>query len=516
MTHSTQSRSAHAGAFVRRHFVLILACVTLVPAAAWHVAQLIAIMASRIDLPMDIEWMEGGALYHAYRMLHGETVYGDPRLGFVPFAYPPLHAALLALLGRIVSLDFSSGRALSIFFFAGMLAVCTWEVLSHAPRRGTALLGVVALLGYVGASVPLVLSWYDLVRNDCPALAFPMLAAACVSGRLSLGRIVACAVLLSLAFYTKQTAIFFMGFVGAAVFLRSQRLGLLLGCVTGLLCAATLVGLQWMSDGWYLRWISVLNTHPVSAWRLWVGLRMVLEFAPFLPGVAVLAGWLRWRGRLSTRSLVWLAIFAAALPASLIPFAKLGGFNNNLIPLVVVGGLTSTLVVLDGFDALAAHARRTAAPRLERAVAAGLVLGGAMFFFVNRYDARAFMPSPALRAKVAELNELVASLEGSVVMPSHPFIPVRNGKTNEQMHVMAWWDASNSPLGPQLDLEGFFARSRPDWLLAAPVELAFPPLAAQIDRRFRFERRLPAPAQTLVGAAPTGPELLFRKRPRSG
>ncbi len=502
------------GSFLRRHLALLLGSLCLVPAALWQLVLLAKIMASRIDYPMDLEWMEGGALYHAYRLLQGQSLYPDPAGGFVPFPYPPLHPLVLALAGRLGSLDYAAGRAVSILFFVLILAVCAGEVLRDSRQRGAALLGAAALMGYVAASVPVMLSWYDLVRNDGMALALPMLAAACVSGRLSPGRIVACALLLSLAFFTKQTAIFFMAFLGLAVCLRSPRLGGLLAGVTCLLCGLLLGALQWTSDGWYYRWISVLNTHPLSFERLWLGTRLVLAFAPFLPGIALLAVWLRRRGVLTPRSLVWLAMLAAAIPASLLPFAKIGGFNNNLMPLVVIGGLAATRVVIDGFDALVAHTRRTASPRLERALAVAAVLGGVAFFFVNRYDAQVFMPTPELRARAVALNQLVAGLEGAVLMPSHPFIPIRNGKTNDQMHVMSWWDASQSPLASRLDSDAFLARSDPDWLLAAPIDLSLPAFAAAFERRFVLERRLPAPPQTLVGASPTGPEFLFRRLPR--
>jgi hypothetical protein len=498
--------------FVRRHLALLLALVALVPGALWQLALAARIVASRLSYPMDLEWMEGGALYQAHRLLHGEALYGDPAAGFVPFPYPPLHAVVLALAGRLFTLDFATGRAVSILCFGLVLGVCAWEVLRHARRRSVALLGATALLGYVAATLPVVSSWYDLVRNDSLALALPLLAAACVSERLSATRVVACAVLLSLGFFTKQTALFFVGFLVLAVFPRSPRLGLVLIAVTGGLCGAAFLALQWATDGWFLSWINVQNTHPVDAWRLWQGTRLVLAFAPFLPVVLLLAAWLRREGRLSIRSRVWLAMLAGAVPASLVPYWKVGGFDNNLIPLLVVGGLVSALVVIDGFEALVAQPRRAAAPWREPAVATALAFFGALFFLAHRYDPRVFVPSPALRARAEALNALVAGLEGRVVMPSHPFLPIRNGKANEQMHVMSWWDAYHSPLAPRLDLDAFFARSAADWLLAAPVDLQLTPLAEQVERRFRLERRLSDPARTLVGAAPTGPELLFRSR----
>src|SRR6185369_15339257 len=67
-----------------------LPLVALVP-VLWHLAVLAQIFALRLTYPMDAEWMEGGELYHAWRWLHGQSIYGPPSQGFIPYGYPPFH-----------------------------------------------------------------------------------------------------------------------------------------------------------------------------------------------------------------------------------------------------------------------------------------------------------------------------------------------------------------------------------------------------------------------------------------
>ena len=82
-----------------------LAVLALPPLAS--VVTLARVFAARVDFPMDLQSMEGGSLYEAYRILHGMSLYGPPGDGFVPYGYPPGHPLLLAALG-VVRLDYAT------------------------------------------------------------------------------------------------------------------------------------------------------------------------------------------------------------------------------------------------------------------------------------------------------------------------------------------------------------------------------------------------------------------------
>src|SRR5690606_23094615 len=66
--------------------------------AGWALI-LAVVFALRVGFPLELEWMEGGSLQQAFRVQQGLPVYGPPSPEFVPFLYPPLYPALLALLG---------------------------------------------------------------------------------------------------------------------------------------------------------------------------------------------------------------------------------------------------------------------------------------------------------------------------------------------------------------------------------------------------------------------------------
>jgi hypothetical protein len=133
-------------------------------------------MASRIDLPMDIKWMKA-ALYHAQRLPTARLWRSRAGLRPTPASFTPC----CSLTGRLGS--FSAPGARFHPLLQRDAAVGVWEAAARSASRARPARGR-RLLRYVGASVP----GPELVRpgaNDCMALAFPMLAAACVSRRLT-------------------------------------------------------------------------------------------------------------------------------------------------------------------------------------------------------------------------------------------------------------------------------------------------------------------------------------------
>src|SRR5690606_5434809 len=96
-------------------WLIVLACIP----ALTPISTIIRIFSSRLAFPMDLEWIEGGQLLHAHRVMNGQELFTEPKWGFMPFSYPPGHAYLLAFLGKIFGLDFWLGRLVSLGSFCG-------------------------------------------------------------------------------------------------------------------------------------------------------------------------------------------------------------------------------------------------------------------------------------------------------------------------------------------------------------------------------------------------------------
>src|SRR6185503_13691661 len=93
----------------------------IVSAAA--LANLAFAVGRRLAYPYDLEWMEGGMLVHALRLVHGEPIYAEPSARFVSFAYTPLYPIVLWLLAPVAGVGYLPARAVSAASFAVALVV---------------------------------------------------------------------------------------------------------------------------------------------------------------------------------------------------------------------------------------------------------------------------------------------------------------------------------------------------------------------------------------------------------
>ncbi|MEZ4366752.1 MAG: hypothetical protein R2939_10755 [Kofleriaceae bacterium] len=211
----------------RRRALTVCAWVLVAAPALYQLGLLATAIAGRVSYPYDLEWMEGGLLHHAERIGGGGGIYVPPSIDFIPYLYTPLYPGLLAALGKVVGLGYTLGRAVSVLALVGLAGVALASLVGPARRAraravdltGPALAGAVVALGVFAAAYPYVEGWYDLVRADTLALLMitgGIHAAARWGGRHGVGPALLGA-LMGLAFFTKQTAILYVAWVGLVV-----------------------------------------------------------------------------------------------------------------------------------------------------------------------------------------------------------------------------------------------------------------------------------------------------------
>ena len=155
----------------------------------------------RVGYGFDLEWMEGGMLAHAHRVMNGQPLYVVPSSDFIPFIYPPVFHWLLGGLGAVFGLDYAVGRSLSMAgTVLAALAVSKVAIDLKAPKwlllAGPALF--ISTFDETGG-------FFDLVRLDGVWLG--LLSWSLVL--LPAGFVTSSALLLAVAFATKQTAAIF-------------------------------------------------------------------------------------------------------------------------------------------------------------------------------------------------------------------------------------------------------------------------------------------------------------------
>jgi hypothetical protein len=313
-------------------------------------------------------------------------------------------------------------------------------------------------------------------------------------------RIVLVAAVLTAATYTRLPYIFLNLAIGLFVLIRSRRNGLLLLVCTAFGGALVLGGLQLVSSGWFW-WLTValLTGHPIDGARFVDALSRVVRFAPFLVAVPFVVSIRRLRQRIAPRTFLWCGLLAGAFPAALLPFAKLGGFDNDLIPIVFLAGPVAVLLVLDLTNA---GAQASVAASRARWVA----LVAASFYLTWRlYDPAAFIPTADQRGRAERLNAFVAGLDGGVIIPNHPFLPIRNGHDVPQFHTMPYLDVVGAGLGEAL--LPYIEASHAKWAILDGRE---PFVRENVMLLYDFVGPVPDEVQTMIGF-PSAPSLLFKR-----
>jgi hypothetical protein len=438
----------------RRAGVIVLWTAISLP-ALYQIYLLAIAIAGRVAYPYDLEWMEGGLLHHAQRLTEGHGIYGPPSVEFIPYLYTPLYPALLAVLGKLFGLGYVLGRVISVLALVGIAAIAALSI--AAPRfrhaaRSPAWAGLGLGLGLFAAIYPYVEGWYDLVRADT-LFAFLItagLAAAAHWPRTGQGwrgeaRVAAVAVILVLAFFTKQTGIFYVALAGAVVVVVAwRRIATYVGVAALLGIGGTALGNR-ATDGWFWIYIEKIHrAHDFNMDRFWKSYGNILWHFPALTIVVavtlvvVLVTWLRPPAHGGRRELprqaqpflLWTAAFAVSTVVGAIGWGTEFAHFNAYIPAFLHGGLAAGAAI----PALAACTSILWGggenPRLAThgiAAVAGLAL--AITLARATWEPHRFTPRDADVAAGDKLITRLRAIDGDVWMPSHPWYLALAGKT---------------------------------------------------------------------------------------
>ncbi len=446
----------------------------------------------RFRYPFDLEWLESGALYQAYRTMHGQSTYAPPENGYLPLFHPPGYPSALAVVGKIFGLSYGVARGFSFACFVLAMALIALEIARSEESRLDRASAVLLAIGGAAAGVPVFLAFHDMVREDSMALALAVLGAALAQERkMRSRRIVLLAIILTAALYTRLVTVFFSAWIVLFVLVRHRKSGIALILTTATACGLQLVLLQLTSKGYYwIYTISIYQGHSLTAGRFANGVKVVFKYAPFVAALLPLAVGLAVKRRLSSRALLWLGMYLCAIPASLLPWSKVGGFENDLIPICFFAAPAAVFLFLDLKRALASY------PRVRYAVASSFWIAGAAWLFVRTYDQKMFIPSDQRWEQAEAMLKFVGKLRGGAIAPNHPFMPIEAGQKSEQICDMPYLDMTWANQ-KTLKLGGFLDKVHARYALIAGIEA--PHIAAEIAQRYEYDRPFKNTPSMVIG-----------------
>ncbi|HMG19791.1 MAG TPA: hypothetical protein VK607_00690 [Kofleriaceae bacterium] len=414
--------------------------------ALYQIGLVAEAIAGRVAYPYDLEWMEGGMLHHAQRIQLGLGIYAPPSADFIPYLYTPLYPTLLALFGGPFGLSYALGRAVSIVSLVGIAGTALGSLLGARQRPfGASLAGAVLGLGLFAACYPYVEGWYDLVRADTlflfmvtAGIAGLPLWARSDDGIVGHGKIAAGAALMALAFFCKQTGIFYVAFGGVIVVLANWRRAPTYAAMAGVIG----LGGCWMLDrstgGWF--WIYVSEIHRAHDFNLdrfrdsfghilWHFPAASIAIAATLVLVALTA-WRRGLPPAARTFLLWTCAYAVSIAVGALGFGTEFAHFNAYMPALLHGSLAAGAAVPAAFacgQALWGDRRRGRAFATACGAAAALPL--AITCGLARWQPLQYMPSDADVAAGDRLIARIRAIDGAVWIPSHPWYAAKADKT---------------------------------------------------------------------------------------
>ncbi len=242
-----------------------------------YVAVFLALAYKRLRYPYELEWMEGGMVDHIQWILSGRQLYVKPSLDFIPFTYTPFFFYLSAFFARIVGTGFISIRLVAILSTLG----CFGMIFELVRRETKSIFFGLVSVGLFAATYRISGSWFDVGRVDMLFLLLALLSFYVLRFHDSYNSLIISGLLISLAFLTKQTALF----IGIAMcvycllYLRGWKKIVYPATFAAVLGISTLL-LNAVSGGWYTYYIFTLpRAHRIID-------SQILSF--WVPGISVL------------------------------------------------------------------------------------------------------------------------------------------------------------------------------------------------------------------------------------
>jgi hypothetical protein len=470
----------------------------------WLLGAFVVTALLRLRYPYELEWLEGAEVLRARELLDGRAIFRAPSAEYIATPYTPFYYVLVALAAKVAGgLSLGAARAVSILATFALIALVASAVKRETGDRRAALLGAGGVAGLYA-----VAGWiFDLARVDSLFIALVMgslyVARYARRGVVAVG---AAAILLVVAYETKQLALFFLPVALSTLWMRERRwgVGFALAFVSLMAIDQTLEHVA--TGGWY--WVftqRVSTAHGINGSRLFDFARTMATSVPIAIGASAARAVVVGRGGSAGafRALAastWTMASIWGLVTMLFTAVRAGSSANNMLPFLVFLTIEGAV----GFHLLARSASRWASR-------AHLLAVGQMLLLL--YDPRPAVPSAADRARADAVVRRLAETDGPVLVPDRPFYAVLAGKT-PGYHSDALWNwrmyAGTVPQDLRERLSGaYYARIV---TMGRVEERAFW-YPAEIQARYRVVEELEPPAENQGDwMAHTRPRTIYEPR----
>ena len=412
-----------------------LARVLLTILSVVFIGYALAIIALRINCPVQFDVFEGKELCKAYDFANGADIYRDPSVGGATDIYTPFYPMLLSRILLVVPPSFFWGRLLSMLA-SGLtcLIFVRWLWARPSGDRPMILLLVAMFL-----SVAWRTNWFVCALKPdslCHLFWLGAFAVALYAGRWAA---TGSALLLVAAFYTKQTAVFAIPGLLVFFFLRGWRDGLVFSMVLGLGMMIMFPVLKLLTGSWMAFYVfgrmsvNAGGGFPVSslAGHFFSLSALPLLLVSSIVGIVLVrAKWDDPGYRLALLSLPCL------VGGSVLTTSSVGGNLNSMMPACYGMLFLGSYAIAWGFERWRGQAGYAWAV---------LFLLGMQFDALFPYHASKGLGR--LDKDFVEVVTFLKGAEGSMYAPSHNVLTLLAGHAENDDRTLAWFISNRTGAG---------------------------------------------------------------------
>jgi 4-amino-4-deoxy-L-arabinose transferase-like glycosyltransferase len=405
---------------------------SLLTCALIYVVVYLILALFRIQYPFELEWMEGGSVDHVRRILRGQKLYVSPSLQFIPYIYTPFYFYCSAAVSKILGIGFIPLRLISFISSLGSFFII-FLIVKQETRNIFS--GVLASCLFA-ATFQISGAWFDIARADSLFLFLLLLAVYIMRFYTSRQSYIIAGVCISLAFLTKQTALFISLPLMVYAIYRSRRCSIFFIGIIVVIVGISTILLNYLHEGWYSFYVFELPREHTTLQHILMQF-WSKDLLSSLPIVCVMSLFYLFTQLLHAPKEEFLFYFLLAvgmIGGAWISRLHIGGYLNTLFPAYAV------LSILFG---LATH---TVSELINAAFQEKKKLMEISFYLVCivQFASLGYNPLrqiPTVKDLEAGKNLITAitQIKGEVFVPWHGYLSALAGK-NSYAHRMAMID----------------------------------------------------------------------------
>ncbi len=404
---------------------------------------------SRVFYPYDLDFIEDSMLMQSIRIANNQPVFVAPNAEFMPHVYMPLYSFIGGMLIKVMGVGFAPLRLLSL---SATLVTAILIFLIAQRETQEKWIGFACAALFLGG-YRLTGFWYELARVDSLFVMLLMIGMMTGLRARSVPRLLAAAAVMTLAFFTKQTAVLFAGALALYLFFNIRWRVLWFVIPFGALVSITILILNAITDGWFwYHTFTIAGGDPIELGRVINYLFVdVLWGMGGLSVMVIITVMLKLR--LSPSPLTplpqgegnnWFVAIVAAFIVSGVGRSSVGGNVNNLMPVYAFLCLSPMLLKTSKVSPTPLRFG-TLRETFEVSVTASLII---LQFALSAYNPLRYIPTPTVRESGDRLVKRIAATNGEVLVMMHPYYAMMAGKQPSAQIAALWYGRARgtSPL----------------------------------------------------------------------